>query len=157
MNYPIKNQNFLLVKNYKKYIYLSKEDVDKKIIEKNNNDLIVLVGGDDMINMINACFWFEKYLNIKRYVINDININNLDEVINTFTKNIDYFYWIYKNDESKNKTIESIKIKFEHIKNLNSLQKIIAECYNHICENTIKITNKRTKIKNNIVIKYLFN
>jgi len=142
---------------YNKYLSLSKEEFDKKIIETNNKDMLTIIKNDDMINKINTCFWFEKYLNIKRFAINDIQTNNLEDIKNTFNKNINNFYWIFKNRESKSKTIKSIKNKIDLINKLNNLQKFIAECYNYICDNTIKISTKRIKIKNNIVIIYLFN
>jgi hypothetical protein len=54
-----------------------------------------------------------------------------------------FHYYIFKTNESKKKTIKDIKNKFSSINNLNLLQKLIADCYNHICYDTIKIISRK--------------
>ena len=130
----------------KKFLDLSKEDFDKKIIDINNNDVFAVIKSNDMINKINSIFWIEQTLNFKRYSINDIKCTNFDDIISTFNKNIDKFYPIFKTNESKKKTLEHIKNKFSSINNLNLLQKFIADCYNHISYDTIKINYIRQNI-----------
>lgn len=56
----------------------------------------------------------------------------------------------------KSKNILTIKKNIYDIINLNLLQKFIAECYNHISNNTIKIISKQKKIKNVLKLYYIF-
>jgi hypothetical protein len=69
---------------------------------------------------------------------------------------IENFYIIYKNNESKNKTIKSIKYKIDIIKNENYLHKFIAECYNKVIEEVINIHSRQYRIENTINRKYIF-
>jgi hypothetical protein len=130
----------------RKYFDLSKSDFEKKAITINNNDILHMIKDNDVINKINVCFWFEELLNIKRLEIENINIADLANMKKIFNENTEKFYYIYKNNECKNKTIKSIKYKIESIINVNYLQKFIAECYNNIIEGVIEITKKRNRI-----------
>ena len=56
----------------------------------------------------------------------------------------------------KSKNVLIIKKKIYEINNLNLLQKFIAECYNHINNNTIKIISKPKKVKNVLKLYYIF-
>ena len=139
----------------KKYLNLSKEEFDKKVIEIKNNDLEI-IKSDELIDKINTCFWFEQILNIKRFNINDIKDIDVENIKKIFFKEIDKFYYIFKNTMIKSKNILAIKKNISEIINLNLLQKFIAECYNHICNNTIKIISKPKKIKNVLKSYYIF-
>ena len=77
-----------------------------------------------------------------------------------FTKYTDKFYWFFKTDNSKSRTYKSIKYKIEHITNLNLLQKFVADCYNTICDDVVKIIKKRVKInqhKENKLYSFIIN
>ena len=139
----------------KKYFILSKEQFDKKIIEIKNNELET-INPDELFNKINTCFWFENILKIKRFDVNNINLDNLDNIKNIFIKEINKFYFIFENTMKKSENIKSIKKNINEICNLNLLQKFIAECYNYICDDSIKIKSKTKKYKNNITLNYLF-
>lgn len=80
----------------------------------------------------------------------------LDEVKIFLRKNIENLFYIYKNNECKSKTIKSIQHKIESIKNNNYLQKFIAECFNKINADVIKIYPKRKKINNREIYYYDF-
>lgn len=131
---------------YRKYLILDKSNFDKKTIEIQNNDFSV-IKPDDLIDIINTCFWFEEILKIKRFDVNDIKNVNVENITKIFLKNHKKFISIFANTESKKKTIDRIKNKIDAIEGINLLQKFIAECYNHICEESVKITRKEIYIK----------
>ena len=56
----------------------------------------------------------------------------------------------------KSKNILAIKKNISLIINLNLLQKIIAECYNHICDHIILIITKQKRVKNVLKLYYIF-
>lgn len=59
--------------------------------------------------------------------------------------------------ESKKKTKEIITNKIILINKINLLQKFVAECYNHICDKSIKIiSNKIYKKKVYVNTEYKF-
>lgn len=130
----------------KKFLILSKIEFDKKVIELKNNDLEI-IEPDELINKINTCFWFEELLNIKRFDINDIKDINLENIKKIFIKEIKKIIPIFANSESERKTKEKIKNKINSIDKINLLQKFIAECYNLICDKTIKIKRREIYIK----------
>ncbi len=137
----------------KKYLVLSKSDFDKKVIELKNNDLSV-IKSDELIDKINTCFWFEDLLNIKRFDVSNIKDIEIKNIIKIFVKEIEKFFCIFKNTESKSKTIKSIKNKFNSIDKINLLQKFIADCYNLICCESIKIKYIRKNVDINHKISY---
>ncbi len=140
----------------KKYFDLEKEDFNKKVIEINNNDILHMIKDNELVNKINVCFWFEDLLKFSRLKVSDIKSDNIDNIKKVFYANIEQFYYIFKDNNCKNKTIKSIKYKIESIKNVNYLQKFIAECYNNVIEDIIKITLKKRKINNNDFYYYTF-
>lgn len=137
----------------KKYMSLDKIEFEKRQIELNNNEITQVVKDNDLFNKINTCFWFEQLLGFNRYKINDIKCNNINEIKITFLKNIDKFYYIYKNNESKNNTIKSIKNKFNAITNYNLLQKFIVDIYNYIV-NDIFLLKKRSKYIKKVYVSF---
>jgi hypothetical protein len=130
----------------KKYLILSKSDFDKKVIELKNNDLPV-IKHDELIDKINTCFWFEDLLNIKRFNVNDIKDVDIENIKKIFLKEHKKFLPIFKNLESDKKTSDKIINKINSIKKINLLQKFIADCYNLICDESIKIKHKNIYIK----------
>jgi hypothetical protein len=100
-----------------------------------------------LIDKINTCFWFENILKIKRFDVNNININNLENIKKIFIKEIEKFYIIFKNFESEKKTTNKIKNKINSIDKINLLQKFIADCYNLICDESIKFKYKKIYYK----------
>ena len=138
------------------YLDLNKTDFNKKNIDLNNKDILHMIKDDELINKINVCFWFEELLKFDRLKITDIKCNDFDNIKKIFSENIEKFYYIFKNNECKYKTIKSIKYKFECIKNLNYLQKFIAECYNNVVEGVVKMTYKQFKINKILEGKYIF-
>ena len=140
---------------YKKYLVLDKTQFDKKVIELKNKDLEI-IKPDELIDKINTCFWFEGILNIKRFNVNDIKDIDIENIKKIFIKEIDKFYYIFKNTMIKSKNVLIIKKKIYEISNLNLLQKFIAECYNHISNNTIKVISKQKKVKNVLKLYYIF-
>lgn len=140
----------------KKYLVLDKIQFDKKVIELKNKDLEV-IEPDELINKINTCFWFEEILNIKRFNINDIKDVDVENIKNIFLKNYKKFIPIFANAESEKKTTEKIKNKINFIDKINLLQKFIADCYNLICNETIKIISKEIRNKKTYVgVSYQF-
>ncbi len=139
----------------KKFLVLDKTKFDIKVIELKNKDLEI-IKHDELIDKIYTCFWFEELLNIKRFNINDIKDVVIENIKKIFIKEIDKFYYIFKNTMIKSKNILIIKKKIYDISNLNLLQKFIAECYNHISNNTIKIISKQKKVKNVLKLYYIF-
>ena len=93
----------------------------------------------------------DRFLNFKRFEINNIKCDNIEKMVELFKKNVEKFYWIYKTNEGKNKTIGHILEKYKNISNLNRLQKFIADCYNSIVSGIVKVEYKRT-YKNREVI-----
>ena len=140
------------------YLDLNKADFNKKIIELSNGDILHMIKDNELINKINVCFWFEELLNFDRLNVNDIKYDDFDKIKKIFNENIEKFYFIFKNNECKYKTIKSIKCKFECIVNLNYLQKFIVECYNNVVEDIILVKKKRIRINaNKEYMEYSFN
>ena len=137
----------------KKYLVLDKTQFDKKVIELKNKDLEI-IKPDELIDKINTCFWFEELLNIKRFNVNDIKDVDIENIKKIFIKEIDKFYYIFKKLENKKITCEIIKNKMILIDKINLLQKFIADCYNNICNETIKINYKRRNIDVNHKMSY---
>lgn len=137
----------------KKYLILSREDFDKKVIEIKNKDLEV-IEHDELIEKIYTCFWFEELLNIKRFDVNNIKEIDLENITKIFIKEIKKFIPIFANSESEKKTRDRIINKINSIDKINLLQKFIADCYNFICSETIKITYKRVNIDINRKMSY---
>jgi hypothetical protein len=129
----------------KKLFVLDKTKFDKKVIDIKNKDLEI-INHDELIDKINTCFWFEEILNIKRFNINDIKDIDIENIKKIFLKDYKKFIPIFAYAESEKKTIERIKNKINSIDKNNLLQKFIADCYNLICSETIKITYKRVNI-----------
>lgn len=137
----------------KKYLVLDKIQFDKKVIELKNKDLEI-IKPDELIDKINTCFWFEGILNIKRFNVNDIKDIDIENIKKIFLKDYNKFIPIFVNAESVKKTTDKIKNKINSIDKNNSLQKFIAECYNLICNESIKITYKRVNIDINHKMSY---
>lgn len=132
----------------KKYFDLTKTEFEKKSIELCNNDILQMSKDNDIINKINVCFWFEELLKINRLEIEKIENVNLENIKKIFNENTEKFFYIFNSNNCKNKIMKSIKYKIESIKNINYLQKFIAECYNNVVDNIIKIILKKKKINN---------
>ena len=130
----------------KKYLVLDKTQFDKKVIELKNKDLEI-IKPDELIDKINTCFWFEEILNIKRFNVNDIKNIDIENIKKIFLKDYKKFIPIFANAESVKKTTDKIKNKINSIDKINLLQKFIADCYNMICNETIKIKHKNIYIK----------
>ena len=130
----------------KKYMDLSKEEFNKKQIGINNKEISLIVKENELLNKINACFWFEDLLKFPRYKIEDIKCNDVESIKKVFEKNTETFYAIFKNNECEHKTMKSIKYKIKSIINENYLQKFIADCYNMVVDNVILYKYKQKKI-----------
>jgi len=141
---------------YKKYMDLDKIEFKKKQMELNNNEITQVVKDNDLFNKINSCFWLEQTLNFSKYKITDIKCNDIEAVKKIFIKNIDKFYDIFKNNACKERIIKLLKNKINSINDLNLLQKFVADCYNGIIENIIKVEYKRKNISKNKKIGYYF-
>ncbi len=139
---------------YKKYLNLSKDKFNKKIIEINNSDVVQIAKDDDLINKINTCFWIEELIKFPRLKIDEIKCNDINKIKNTLLKNTEKLYTIYKNNNCMNKTIKSIKHKINSIINENYLQKFVAEMYNHIVNDLFIINSKQHKINSKLVRLY---
>ena len=139
----------------KKYFDLSKTEFEKKTININNNDILHMIKDNDIINKINVCFWFEELLNINRLEIDKIINVDLVNIKKILSDNIENLYYIFRNNECKNKTIKSIKYKIESIINLNYLQKFIAECYNNVVYGLFLIKYKQIKINKELAGRYI--
>ncbi len=125
-----------------KYLLLSKSEFEKKVIEINNNEFCQIVKEDDIINKVNSCFWLEELLKIKRFDIDNIVCDDVGGIKIILNKSIDKLFPIFKNNESKEKTIKSINHKIESIINTNYLQKFMVECYNNIIYDCFKVTKR---------------
>lgn len=123
---------------------LSKNELHNYInsVENFLNDL----NDRDFIEKINICFWFENLLNFNRYKINDIKCDDVEKIKFIFNENVERFHYFYKNSSAKERIIKLLKNKINLINNLNLLQKFVADCYNGIIENIIKIEYKRKNI-----------
>lgn len=140
----------------KKYLVLDKTQFDKKIIELKNKDLEI-IKPDELIDKINTCFWFEQILNIKRFNVNDIKDIDIENIKKIFLKDYKKFITLFANAESEKKTTDKIKNKINSIDKNNLLQKFIADCYNIICSETIKIITKEIRNKKTYVgVSYQF-
>lgn len=130
-----------------KCMNLSKEDFNKCIEINDNfqNDM----NDNDLIEKIKTCYWFEELLNFNRYNINEIKCDNLEKIKNSFISNVDKFYLFLKNNASKERIMKLILNKIKSIKNINLLEKFIADCYNQIISDTIKINLKKIYKKRN--------
>lgn len=130
----------------KKFLVLDKTKFDIKVIELKNKDLEI-IKHDELIDKIYTCFWFEELLNIKRFNVNDIINIDIENIKKIFLKDYNKFIPIFTNAESVKKTTDKIKNKINSIDKINSLQKFIADCYNLICNESIRIKHKNIYIK----------
>jgi len=157
----IENHTELLCDNekFKKYIItycmnLSKNEFIQYI--NNNKNLSNDINENYLIDKINAYFWLEEILNFNRYKIQEIKCDDINKIKKKLNENTDLLYFIFKNNEGRNKIIKSIKHKINLIKNENYLQKFIAECYNNAIENHIYYKYKQVKINRKLVGGYIF-
>lgn len=82
------------------------------------------------------------------------DVNNIKKI---FLKDFKNFLHIFKNYESEKKTGEIIKKKINSIEKINLLQKFIADCYNNICNESIKIISKEVRNKKTYIgVSYQF-
>jgi hypothetical protein len=117
----------------------------------NNNEITQIIKENDLFNKIKSCFWFEEILKINRYQINDIKCDDISNMKTILNKNIEKLYFIFKNNDCKNKTIKALKNRIESIITLNLLQKFFADCYNYIIKDIIKISKKNNYVKKQYV------
>ena len=125
-----------------------------KFIDIFNNHYISFGKYKYILDKINSLFIIEKNIGIKRLQINKINPNiNIDDFLDEFIYNIDNFYVIFKGNEAKNKTIDSIKNRINKIKKMkltfkySHFQKFIADCYNKNIDNIVSIKHKNISKK----------
>lgn len=140
---------------YKKYLDFNESEFQKKLVELNNKDVMAIIKSDDLINKISSMFWLEKTINIKRFDVSNIKINKLEDIKGLLNSNTVKLYWFFTTSESKNKTIKNIKNKIINISTLNLLQKFVADCYNAISEDVIKVSKKRVKKINILNIQFI--
>jgi len=141
---------------YRKYLDLDEAEFNKKIIELNNKDVMSIIKTDDLINKMLSLFWLEKTLNIDRFHIYDIKIENLEDIKNILTANTEKLYWFFKTTDTKKNTLNNIKKKITSISDLNNLQKCVVECYNNIVDDCFYIKEKFKKVNNNVHRYYSF-
>jgi hypothetical protein len=114
-------------------------------ISDDNNDYRYI------FDKINSLFILEKKLNINRYEIKNIEKCDIDDINNFLLQNMENIFIIFKNNEAKTKTLNSIRCKIDIIKNENYLQKFMAECYNKVLNNDIfNIKYYRKKINKKV-------
>ena len=136
---------------YKKYLNLSKDEFNKKIIEINNSEIAEMAKDDDIINKINACFWLEDLIGFSRFRVDEINCDDVEGIKKVLLKNIEKIYPVYENNNCKNKIIKSIKYKINSIVNQNYLKKFVAEFYNYIIDNLFSVKSKQHKINKKLL------
>ena len=137
----------------KKILDLSKNDFLLKNIKINSQEFPEIMKDNVIFNQINTLFWFEDFIQIKRYDVNNIDKNiNIDFIKKQFLNNLNKFICFYVYEQSKNKTINRITNIINKINTYNKLQKFYADLINTICNNVIKI--KFIKKEFNLI--YLF-
>ncbi len=144
--------------------WLNKIILDYDITKFNEHKFIYFkneypqIAKDNVIyNQIDTMFFLEEYFKISRYKINDMVNLDLLQVKKFLLDNIDKLFFIFKNNEWKNKTINSIKKKINGLNSTNHVQKLIADCYNHVSDGSISVKNKRVKKDNMQFVFYIFN
>lgn len=145
--------------------------ISKYLFELNYNEFIDIFNNHYIsfgkykyiLDKINCLFVIEKNIDIQRLQINNIDTNiDIDHFLDDFINNIDKFYVIFKGKETKSKTIDTIKKKIYKIKKTkptfkySHFLKFIAECYNHISNDNIKIISKSKRVKNVLKLYYIF-
>lgn len=107
-----------------------------------------------LLDNINNLFWLENKISIQRLQVNNIKENiNIDIILDEFIHNIDIFVGFFKGNESKNKTIDSIKNRINKIKKMkhtfkySHFLKFIADCYNKNINNIVQIKHKKINKK----------
>ena len=150
--------------NNRNIIYTSicnNESFKKIILNLNENDLNSkkniyshFFNNCVLFNQIDTMFLIEKYLNIQRFQINDVGDIDVSDAKIYLHAIIENLYFIFINDEWKNKTIKNLKLKINKLQSINHVQKFIADCYNHISNKSVLIKRKRIVKKNNIKITF---
>lgn len=114
-----------------------------------NNNYISFGKYKYILDKIKSLFIIENNIGIQRLQIKNVDPNiNIDDFLNNFINNIDTFYVIFKGNEAKNKTIDSIKNRINKIKKTkpafkySHFLKFIADCYNYNIDNIIQIKRK---------------
>jgi hypothetical protein len=124
--------------------------------EVENNDMLSEKQIKILKEKMNTLIWLEKILNIKRLDVNNIKMENIEDIKKILYENTDKLNVIYMNDCSNKKILEVVNNKIKKIKNLNSLQKFMADYYNKMYDGIITIKRKGIRKNNNVKIHYLF-
>ncbi len=127
-------------------IYIKESDLLIDLMQKSNNEIDLLREKINIINKniflkIDVIIWLENLLKIKRFDIENIKINELNNIKQLFKDNISKFLLLEQNNIKEFEIITNIT----NINSINLLQKFVAECYNKIY-NFFEIAN-RTNIK----------
>ena len=93
---------------------------------------------------------------IKRYDINNIQNLDLVPVKNYLLSNVEKLYYVFKNNEWKNKTVKNLNKRINSFNSTNHVQKFIADCYNHVSNESVSVKHKRIKKNNKQFIFYIF-
>jgi hypothetical protein len=136
----------------------SNDNRQEKIEDIKNAEIISNLELNMLKNKLLSLSWLEKNLNINNYDLSMNENDNIEDIKDLLIKNIEEIYNLFKTNESKNKTILNINNKIKKINNMNKLNKFVADCYNLVSKNYIKISIKRIKISRHIVKNlYIFN
>ncbi len=134
----------------KYYINRTKGELDKIRLSYANNNIPEIYRSSNLFDRINVLFWMENTLNIKRFDLYGIKLNDATDIANykiLFMTNIDKFLLLNKNIASDKKIKLIITNRINKIDSLNKLQKFVADCYNQIGE-YIEVISKNKFIKN---------
>ena len=100
----------------------------------------------------------EEQLKIERYDINSLENRDYKMIIKLFENNIDkmipLFRWQHKTQQY---TVKYIKKLLKDTKNINFIQKIVADIYNNIVKDSVKYTSKQVQNYNKRYMEYNFN
>lgn len=117
----------------KKYLDLTKEDLEITQIKCGNKELTRIANTTQIFTKINTLFWLEELVGIKRYKIDDINKQNeLDKIKDELRKNWKMISQLDDYVQSSNKAEIALTKKINKIVSNNLLQKFVADCYNKL-------------------------
>jgi len=148
-----------LFQNYinSRLLALSRDDFNEKILKNQNNEFVEVLKDNEVYNKITALFWLEEQLKIKRYDVKSLEKRDYKEIVKLFENNINKLIpllkWSCRTDDY---TENQIKRMLKDIKDINKIQKIVADVYNSIVEDSIKYKSIQIQNNNKRVRVYIF-
>jgi hypothetical protein len=140
----------------RKYLDLSLDDFNKFKCSDDKENISIIQKDHKLINKINFIFWLEHLLNIKRYHIESIEIDNIDLIKEQLLKKINDLILLSDGTKSKAQLIKRYKTKIDKLFDNETIKNFIVDCYNSFGD-IINVIRKRIRNKSTKKLEYIKN